>query len=225
LLGQLRRAETSFRRALALDSTVATTWGWYGLLANRLGDYRAAHERVARARALEPASLIARLWESQVLYLERRFAAADSAASSTMAMDSTFMLAWIWRANALLAMGRADQAVALLERQVAILPAGNPESAHGLLAYAYVLGGRPRDARGMLETIRLQSGGRLPAIGSIAAALEELGDHEAAVALLEDAIARHDVWTVQFPTAVRYDRVRRDPRAAATLARLERMEE
>jgi hypothetical protein len=77
----------------------------------------------------------------------------------------------------------------------------------------------------MLETIRLQSGGRLPAIGSIAAALEELGDHEAAVALLEDAIARHDVWTVQFPTAVRYDRVRRDPRAAATLARLERMEE
>ncbi len=35
---------------LALDSTVATTWGWYGLLANRLGDYRVAHERIARAR-------------------------------------------------------------------------------------------------------------------------------------------------------------------------------
>jgi Tfp pilus assembly protein PilF len=67
LLGQLRRAEESFRRALALDSTVATTWGWYGLPANRLGYSPAAHRRVARARELEPASLIARLWEAQVL--------------------------------------------------------------------------------------------------------------------------------------------------------------
>ena len=49
LLGQLDRAEASFRRALALDSTVATARGWYGLQANRLGDYRAAQiESVGR---------------------------------------------------------------------------------------------------------------------------------------------------------------------------------
>jgi tetratricopeptide (TPR) repeat protein len=89
LLGDLSRAEASFRRALALDSTVASTWGWYGLLASRLGDYPAAHERVARARALEPASLIARIWEAQVLEPERRFAAADSVASATMARSTS----------------------------------------------------------------------------------------------------------------------------------------
>jgi 2-C-methyl-D-erythritol 4-phosphate cytidylyltransferase len=68
--------------------------------------------------------------------------------------------------------------------------------------------------------MRAQSGGQIPATGANAAALEELGDHEAAVALLGHAIARHDVWLVQFPQAPRYDRLRKDPRVAAMLARL-----
>ena len=220
LLGELSRAELNFRRALALDSTVATAWGWYGLLANRMGDYRNAHMRIDRGRELEPASMIARIWEAQVLYAERRFAEADSVASVTMAMDSTFMLAWTWRANALLALGDPGQAVDLLERQVAMLPPGRPEEPHGLLAYAYALAGRTPEARAMIATIRERSGGRLPAVGAVAAALEELGDHEAAVALLGKAIDRSDTWTVQFPNAVRYDRLRRDPRVATMLGKL-----
>ena len=221
LLGQLGRAEDDFRRALALDSTVATTWGWYGLLAGRLGEYRVAHDRIARARALEPASMIARVWEAQILAPERRFAEADSVTSSTIAMDSTFMLAWTWQANALLGMGQTARAVALLERFVATLPPDHPEEAHGLLAYAYAKAGRAREARALLDTIRVKSRGRLPAAGAIAAALEELGDHAAAVALLGQAIARSDTWTVQFPQLSRYDRLRKDPRAAAMLAKLE----
>ena len=220
LLGQLGRAEDNFRRSLGLDSTVATTWGWYGLLAGRLGEYQAAHGRVARARVLEPASMIARIWEAQIFHPQHRFAEADSVASSTIAMDSTFMLAWTWHANALLGMGQTARAVALLERQVAMLPRGRPEEAHGLLAYAYAVAGRAREARAIIDTIRVRSGGRTPAVGSIAAALEELGDHEAAVALLGEASARSDTWLVQFPQVVRYDRLRKDPRAAAILARL-----
>jgi len=221
LLGELSRSETNYRRALALDSTVASTWGWYGLLANRLGDFPAAHARVARAQALEPASLIARIWEAQVLVTERRLAAADSVSSATIALDSTFMLAWAQRANALLGMGRVAEAVALLERNVAVLPAGRPEEAHGMLAYAYARAGRATEARAALETMRVRSGGRVPATGATAAALEELGDHEAAVALLAEAIAQHDSWLVTFSRSPRFDKLRKDPRAAAMLAKLE----
>jgi tetratricopeptide (TPR) repeat protein len=139
-----------------------------------------------------------------------------------MALDSTFMLAWAWKANALLGMGRIEQAIALLERQVATVPAGRPEREQGLLAYAYARGGRAEEARAQLDAIRSESGGRLPATGVNAAVLEELGDHEAAVALLAEAITRHDVWVVQFPRSTRYDRLRKDPRAAALLARLEK---
>jgi TolB-like protein/tetratricopeptide (TPR) repeat protein/tRNA A-37 threonylcarbamoyl transferase component Bud32 len=220
LLGKLGKAEDNFRRALSYDSTMATTWGWYGLLAGRLGEYQAAHERIARSRALEPASMIARIWDVQILVPEHRSAEADSLASSTIAMDSTFMLAWSWRANALLERGQAAQAVAVLERYVSMLPSDRPEEAHCLLAYAYAKAGRVGDARAMLDRIRAKSGGRFPAVGAIAAALEELGEHEAAVTLLGQAIARSDTWTVQFPHLARYNQLRKDPRAAVMLAKL-----
>jgi len=219
LLGEIPRADENFRRALSLDSTLATTWGWYGLLAGRLGDYRIAHERVARARALEPVSLIARLWEAQILLPQRRLAEADSVASTAIAMDSTFMLAWQGRENALLEMGQVARGVAMLERHVALLGPGRPQEAHGMLAYGYALAGRARDARAMLDTMRARSGGHLPATGATAAALEVLGDHEAAVAVLAEADARHDVWVSQFPRQKRYDQLRKDPRAAAILDR------
>jgi pentatricopeptide repeat protein len=164
--------------------------------------------------------LIARAWEAQILLLERRFAAADSVTSMAIAMDSTFMLVWSWRAYALLGMGKAAEAVALLEPRVTALSTGKPEDMHGVLAYAYARAGRPREARAMLATMRVRSGGHLPATGTVAATLEELGDHEAAVAVLGDAFARHDVWLIQFPTLFSYDRLRRDPRAALLIKRL-----
>ena len=223
LLGDLGRAETSFRRALALDSTVATTWGWYALLANRLGEFSIAHERVRRAQALEPASLIAKLWAGQVFEMERRYQAADSVANETLARDSTFILAWAWKANALFGLRRFEEAVALLERQSTMVSADDPERDNGLLAYAYTQAGRTGDARRVLDAARAASGGKLPATGATAAALEDLGDHEAAVALLAEAIAQHDVWVVQFPRALRYDKLRKDPRVVAMLDRLGRM--
>jgi TolB-like protein/tetratricopeptide (TPR) repeat protein/tRNA A-37 threonylcarbamoyl transferase component Bud32 len=223
LLGELRRADESFRRALALDSTLATTWGWYGLLAGRLGEYEAAHDRIARGAALEPAALISRLWEAQTLAQERRFAEADSVASMTIAADSAFMLAWTWRANALLGMGDTARAIALLERQAARFPGDRVNEAQGQLAYAYAMAGRATEARAMLDSVRARSGGRLPAMGVLASALEELGDHDAAMTLLREAIDRHDVWVVQFPHLSRYDRLRKDPRAAAMLAKLRTM--
>jgi eukaryotic-like serine/threonine-protein kinase len=217
LLGELKLADASFQRAIALDSTLATAWGWYGLLANRLGDFSAAHERVRRAKELEPASLVARAWEAQILLQERRFAAADTVTSLTIAMDSTFMLAWTWRAQALLGMGKAAEAVALLEPHVAALSAGKPAEMHGVLAYAYTRAGRAGDARALLERMRARSGGRLPPTGAVAATLEELGDHEAAVAVFGGAIAGHDVWAAQFPRIFLYDRLRKDPRVAVML--------
>ncbi len=219
LIGNLPRAEDSFRRALALDSTLATSWGWYGLLAARLGDYAAAHDRIRRSMALEPASLIARVWEVQVLVPERRHREADSVAAAAIAMDSTFMLAWTWRANALLGLGKAAEAASLLEQRLARDPSDR-SSDSGLLAYAYALAGRTREARAMLDTWRAGSGGRLPPSGATAAALEELGEHEAAITMLAQAAARHDPWLVQFPQIPRYDRIRKDPRAEAVLAKL-----
>jgi len=221
LLNDNHGADRDFRTALALDSTVATTWGWYGLLASRLADFPEAHRRIARARALEPASLIARTWDAQVYVSERRYAAADSLANETIRLDSTFALIWLTKAEAMLFEGRGPEAVAILERRVAELPAHRPSDTHGVLTYAYARTGMAAKARALLAAQRADAGGRLPATGVLATALEELGDHDAAIALLGEAVAQHDAWLLQYTRGERYDRLRQDPRGAALLAKTE----
>jgi tetratricopeptide (TPR) repeat protein len=163
--------------------------------------------------------MIARIWEAQVLVTERRYREADSVAAETMALDSTFMLAWSWRAQALLGLGKSAQAIALVEREIAL----SPEGSSAQLAYAYAVAGRLKEARAVVDELRRRSGGRIPPTGTMAAALEELGEHEAAVAMLGAAIAAHDVWVVQFPMSEYFEKLRRDPRAATMLDRLRTM--
>jgi len=221
LLGNNRAADQQFRKALALDSTVATAWGWYGLLASHLTDFAEAHRRIARARELEPASLIARTWDAQVYLAERSYRAADSLANETIALDSTFALVWTVKAEALLMQGRGDEAVAILERRVAELPPNRPTETHGLLTYAYARSGKVAKARALLDAQRADNGGQLPATGVLAATLAELGDQDASIALLGAAVAAHDAWLLQHTRGERFDKLRRDPRGAALLAKVE----
>ena len=221
LLNDNRGADRQFHRAIALDSSVATAWGWYGLLASHIADFPEAHRRVARARELEPASLIARIWQAQVYVSERRYGAADSLATETLGLDSTFALASSVKAEALLLQGRGAEAVAILERRVSELPPHRPTETHGLLTYAYARTGQVAKARALLAAQTADAGGRLPATGVLATALEELGDHEAAIALLGEAVRTHDAWLLQYTRGERYDKLRNDPRGAVFLAKAE----
>ena len=207
-----READSLYRRSLALDSTVATTWGWYGQLAGRLGDDAAYRARVMRARALEPASLIARTWESDVLQRERRYAEADSQIQQTIALDSTFANGWRNWALILGSGGRFDEASALLERH---------RVDDELLAYLYARAGKLAKARAMLAVAPRRSDGKPRNLGMRAAVHEALGDHEAALELLERAAATHDQSLVQSTRLVAYDVFRKDPRGAAILAKIE----
>jgi len=218
--GESREADRLYAKALALDPTVATAWGWHGLLAAWKGEFKLAHSRVARARELEPVTLIVRTWDVQILLDERRFAEADTATQRIIEMDSTFELNWSSRADALIGLGRSAEAVAILERRVALLAPAPATDTHGLLAYAYARAGNVAKAREMLGKIKSANGGALPPLGIVAATTDLLGDREAAVVLLAAAIAHHDTWVNILAGSERYDRLRQDPRAAAMLAKL-----
>ena len=77
-LGRGREASERLERAIVLDSTFATNWGWSGILAVRRGAFDEALRRTRRAVELEPASLISRMQVGQVLNIARRFREADS---------------------------------------------------------------------------------------------------------------------------------------------------
>ena len=219
-LGRGREAEERLRRALELDSTFATNWGWSGIHAVRRGDFTEALRRTRRAAELEPASLISRMQVGQVLNIARRYREADSVSRSVIALDSSFGIAWLQRAEALAGMGSVVEAIDIVERRVSRLAGVRPSEVESVHAWLLAVAGRRDDARATLQRLRARHGGRLPPVAAAAAALEELGDHEAAVSLLTEAVSRHDPW-LWYSRKSRYDKLRKDPRVAALLAPLE----
>jgi tetratricopeptide (TPR) repeat protein len=138
-----------------------------------------------------------------------------------IALDSTYQLAWDAHGEALLNLGRNDEAIAALERSVAQQRSEIPSQTEGILVYAYARAGRTADAQRMLAAMQRRNGGTVPGMGVIAAAYEVMGDHDAALGTLAQALQAHDGWLFQYNHSERYDRLRKDPRANAMLARTE----
>jgi hypothetical protein len=117
-------------------------------------------------------------------------------------------------------MGRLAEAIEIMEKRVLTVAGVRRAELESIHAWLLAVAERDVDARAVLERLRVRSGGRLPPIAAAAAALESLGDREAAVALLAEAVARHDPW-LWSSRGIRNDELRKDPRAAALFARLE----
>ena len=220
--GSNREAERLFRKALDRDSSVATSWGWYGVLAAHVGDYATAHARILRARTLEPSSPFARAWDAMVFFGEQKFERAEQATRAIPRMDAGTSIAMLTHVESLVGLQRDSAAVAALTPRVDALGAGQDTEASALLAYASVRAGQEDGARDMLLAMRDASHGHLPARATLAATLAALGDVDSAIGLLTEAVAENDPVLFFFSRAPRFDRLRKDPRGAALFARLER---
>jgi eukaryotic-like serine/threonine-protein kinase len=220
-LWENREADANYRRAQMLDSSVATLWGWHALNLIHMGRFDEARNRTARALAAEPASLIAHTWAAQLLMTERRYREADSATRSILAMDSTYALALDARGEVLSYLGKHDEAIAMLTRNLAQLPADQPNQTEGILAYVLARAGRAAESRAAMTHLRRVNGGELPAMAVLAATLEVLGDHAGAVDMIARAVRQPDNWLQMYNRAERYDVLRRDPRADAIMKSIE----
>ncbi|MBC7843562.1 MAG: protein kinase, partial [Gemmatimonadaceae bacterium] len=116
--GANREAEHLFRKALDRDSSVATSWGWYGVLAAHVGDYATAHARILRARTLEPSSPSARAWDAMVFFGEQKFERAEQATRAIPRMDASTSIAMLTHVESLVGVQRDSAAVAALTPRV-----------------------------------------------------------------------------------------------------------
>ena len=211
-------AERAFARALALDSTFGTTHLWHALFLGHIGRFDEAVREAQRARLTEPASLAIQTGLAQAFYNAGRFAAADSATKAPLHMDPNFQLALAFRGKALVEEHRYAEAITILERV-------NKESSIpkaqrlGILAYAYARAGRSDDARATLA--QLPTDPALPASGDAAAALDAVGQRDAAVLMFERAVRQHDQWILIAGRAAPYESLRKDPRVAPLFAKIE----
>jgi len=215
-------ADENYRRAQSLDSSVAILWGWHALNLAHMARFDEAREHAARAMAAEPASLIARTWVAQLLLTERQYIRGDSATRSILSMDSTYALAWDARGEVLSYLGRHDEAIAALQRNLEQLPKNRPNQTEGVLAFVLARAGRAAAARAAIEHLRTVNGGEVPAMAVLAPTLDLLGDHAAALVMLERAVQQPDSWLQMYNRAERYDALRKDRRGAAALASIER---
>ncbi|MFN8572106.1 MAG: FlgO family outer membrane protein [Gemmatimonadaceae bacterium] len=219
--GRNRDADNFFRQSLARDSTLAITWFWHGLLAMRTGDFTAAELRVQRALDLEPASLVVRAGLAQGYLAERKSLAADSLARTILSRDSTFALAWLERANALVGIGRTDEALVIYEQKLLGQLGARPMELSGQYAWALAVAGRKADAQRVLDRLKGANGGNLPPVAAVAAALDRLGDREGGLNLLAEAMAKHDPWLLPRSHSERFDALRATPRGLDLFTRFE----
>ena len=218
---QNRDADARFRQALSRDSTLATSWFWYGLLAVHQGRFNDAQYRMFRARELEPASLVIRSGIIQLMLVQSQFFVADTAAAHLLALDSTFALTWQVRTEAAVGLGRVGNAINDYEQHLLRQPGIRPVEQQGRFAWMLAVAGRTAQARSEIEQLKSTNGGKMPPVGIIAAALERLGDVNGALAVLADAIAKHDPWLLQYSHNPRFDRLRKDPRGLALMLKLD----
>lgn len=118
-------------------------------------------------------------------------------------------------------LGRHDEAIAALERNLLQITRDRVHQTEAILAYVYARAGRAADARRVMDRMREKNRGELPAMAVLASALDVLGDHPAAVVMIERAVRQPDAWLQMVNRSARFDALRRDPRADSALKSIE----
>jgi TolB-like protein/DNA-binding winged helix-turn-helix (wHTH) protein/Flp pilus assembly protein TadD len=144
-------AGTEFRRAIELNPNYATAHHWYAEYLMWLGRMDEALQESARARQLDPLSLIIAADRGAILFYSRQYDRAIEQLKEVLAVDPHF-----GRANMIygvyLRKGMFSEALADSDKDLSHC-ASDPWIC-GWLAYAYAMAGRPAQARPALEELQ-----------------------------------------------------------------------
>jgi len=179
-------ADRAFRKALALDSTYTPALlyhGWYNVA---VGQLDSAVADLERARSLDPLSLILNTRLGTMLFWARRYDAAATQLSRTLALDSSYDLAHAQLARVDIRLGRCDRAQLELRGRTRLLP---PSYEGSVFGYAAVACGQHAAAKQMLEQMLARTRrGQYVGPPVIASMYVGLGDKEQAFAWLTRAV-------------------------------------
>lgn len=103
-------AEASFRRALALNASDATTHQWYGLMLDAVGRHEEAAGHVSQARSLDPLSLIIRETEGIHRLVAGDLETATRLFEEAVASAPDFLFGLRFLSQAYLLAGRVEDA-------------------------------------------------------------------------------------------------------------------
>ncbi len=201
-------AEANFLRAIELKPNYPTAHHWYGESLAATERFEESLIALSRSQEFDPLSLPINTDLAQTLFFARRFEECEAQLRKTLEMDRDFIRAHIILGAALAQMHRFKEAAAALKKAVK-LSGGNPFAVSGL-GCVYALWGNEEKARQTLEELNRLS----PHVAGYNSAViyTALGEIEAALSRLEQAVDHKDVWLVWLKVDPRLDPLRKHRR-------------
>lgn len=204
------RAEFEFRKAIALNPSLAVAHHDYAVyLAAMLRPIEAERE-MATAHLIDPLSVLVATDMGFILYYDRSYTRAAAALRDAIAMNPNASGAHFW-------LGRVYQAEKRYADAAAEYRAGGPgvsqwPPALAGLGHMYGILGEEEKARNVLNELNVMS--RTQYVTPYAATLVNLGlsDKERTLAMLERCFAERANWLVWLLKDPRWDTMRSDPR-------------
>lgn len=205
-------ADREFREAIAQAPGNARLHQWLAFALASRGRFDEAIGESRQARQLAPDAYVGTTDLAVLLFFARRYDEAIQEARAVRQVNPTLLLAHAVEGLCLSAQGLQEPAIAQYQRALDLDPKFS--GIHGKLGYAYARLGREAEARAQLASLdRLYAPQPAPATER-ALVLVGLGDHDAALAALEEAFARREGEMTFFDVHPMFDPLRGDPRFA-----------
>lgn len=167
-------AETSFKRALELNPGYATAHQWYAEYLTTAGKFDDAIGELARARELDPLSLVIPTALASVYYYQHLYDRTIEECERVLEMDAAFVPAWLNLTRAYLQKKLYRRAISELERARKISE-GNAALTM-TLAVTLALAGKRAAANEILDSLKRLARGRYVPAFCFAAIYSALGD-------------------------------------------------
>jgi len=185
---------------------------------SHLGRHEEAIAEAARARKLEPTSLLNNFLEGAFLYHARRDDEAEARLQKTLELEPNFWPANLFLGKVLMQKGKYPEAIATF-RNAKEFSKGNSETI-SMIGYVWALAGNPAKARAVLNELKSLSGQRYIPPYNIAVVYYGLGERDQAFAWLDKACDDRDVRLSFLKVDPKWDPLRSDPRFVAILKRV-----
>jgi TolB-like protein/DNA-binding winged helix-turn-helix (wHTH) protein/Flp pilus assembly protein TadD len=210
-------ADREFRRALELDPSYPTGHHWYAIYLFDMARMDEAVREARRAVESDPLSVIITTDLALTYYHARRYEEAVAQAKRALELEPDFAVAHYTLGRAYAENGQYPEALTSLERAVA-LSDGNPLFM-GELGRAYAAAGNPARTREILAELTAAADQRHVGPESFAVLHAALGEHDEAIAWLEQAYEHRSNFVISLKTVPSVDSLRGDPRFVELLRR------
>jgi len=178
-------AEREFERAIRLNPSYAESYYFSAFSFLSASHFEQAFSRVSQAQTLDPLSYSVNWGVGLVFCFCRQYDRAIEQWRKTLELEPQFAMARLWLALAYTHSGKYPEAIA--EAQQAIRSAPTWPTPLAALGYVYAVAGEKEQARRILDDLAERSKKQFVSAYDTSVLLTALGDHDRALACLEQA--------------------------------------